>query len=362
MIHLFDMQINYPVAKPDLTGNTLRYITEALREGVISSRSHFIDDFEAAFAKFIGVKHAIATSTGTSALQLALMALGIGKGDEVIVPEFTMIASAWAVSYTGATPVFVDCGDDLNIDVGLIEAAITERTKAIMPVHIYGRPANMDRIMEIANRHGLKVVEDACEAHGATIDGKKVGSFGAVGCFSLFGNKIITAGEGGIAVTNDDALAEEMRYLRSMAFEGTHTFLHKKMGNNFRMTGLQAAVALAQIERIDEFLEKRAEICRWYDYELGQRTIKRPAGSVLWMYDIITENQQTSIDFLAAHGIESRMFFKPMSMQPMYARPHANLMATAYSKSGIYLPAYTSLKREDVKFIASIVKQTTFRA
>lgn len=351
------MKINYPVAEPDLTGNELRYTVQALREGVISSRSHFVEEFEKKFAEFTGSKHAVAVNTGTSALQLALMALGIGPGDEVIVPEFTMIASAWAVTYTGATPVFVDCGDDFNIDPGLIEDKITERTKAIMPVHIYGRPANMVRTLQIAERHGLAVVEDACEAHGADIGGKKVGTWGIAGCFSLFGNKIITAGEGGVIVTDNDAMAEKMRYLRSMAFEGTHTFLHKETGNNFRMTGMQAAVALAQVERIDAFLEKRRQICMWYDQEIASMTVRRPRGSVLWMYDILTDRRDDMIDHLAAHGIESRMFFKPMSMQPMYQKQYSNLNALMYANSGCYLPAYTALRREDVKFICNVVKQ-----
>ena len=351
------MKIKYPVAEPDLTGNELRYTVQALREGVISSRSPFVERFEKAFAEFTGSKYAVAVNTGTSALQLSLMALGIGPGDEVIVPEFTMVASAWAVSYTGATPVFVDCGEDFNIDVSKITEKITPRTKAIMPVHIYGRPVDMLSVMAIAAAHGLAVVEDACEAHGARIlGGLKVGAIGNVGCFSLFGNKIITAGEGGVCVTDDPMLAEKMRYLRSMAFEGTHTFLHKETGNNFRMTGLQAAVALAQVERIDGFLAKRKQICEWYDQEIGDMTVKRPGGSVLWVYDILTEKRDEMIDHLAAHGIESRMFFKPMSMQPMYDRPYANLNALAYANSGCYLPAYTRLRREDVSYICEVVK------
>lgn len=232
-----------------------------------------------------------------------------------------------------------------------------------MPVHIYGRMCDMNAIMAIARRHSLKVVEDACEAHGAwTLVNdredpiqwrKKSGSIGDIGCFSLFGNKIITAGEGGIIVTDDPKLAEEMRYLRGMAFEPTHTFLHRKVGYNFRMTNIQAAVALAQLESIEGFLEKRRKIQSWYDERIGKYSIPRPEGSVLWMYDVIVDEdkRQSVMDELAKKGIETRMFFKSMSQQPMYEAPYAHLNAHLYSKCGLYLPAYTQLNRKEVDFI-----------
>lgn len=346
----------YPVSKPNLDGNELKYLTEAINTGWISSQGPFVGAFEKAFANYVGTREAVACSSGTAALTLSLVALGIGKGDEVIVPEFTMIASAYAVTYTGATPVFVDCGEDLNIDVNKIEEKITPRTKAIMPVHIYGRPCDMTKILAIAEKRKLQVVEDACEAHGATYDGRKVGTFGIAGCFSLFANKIISAGEGGVITTNDTEYAKRLRYLRGMAFEPNHTFLHQEIGFNFRMTNLQAAVALAQVIRIDEFLEKRRKIQGWYDEYLSDYTMPRPEGSVLWMYDIVTNSRDRVMSELENVGIESRCFFKPMSMQPCLApKDCSDLCAYYYSQRGLYLPTYTDLTKSDVTYIAGEV-------
>ena len=247
------MKYKYSVAKPSLEGNELNYVNDAIKTGWISSQGGYVKRFEEAFAGWNNMNFGVACSSGTSALVLALRSLGIREGDEVIVPEFTMIASAWAVTYIGATPVFVDCKEDLNIDEEKIEEKITKKTKAIMPVHIYGRRCNMEKIMNIAYNYNLFVVEDSAEAHG-------VKPLGDIACFSLFANKIISSGEGGVCLTNSKRLAEQMIHLRSMAFRPGHNFLQKKLAYNFRMTNLQAAVALAQVERIDEFLEKRKKI------------------------------------------------------------------------------------------------------
>lgn len=333
-------------------------MAQAMADGWISSQGPNVQRFEEAFAAYMGTKYAVACSSGTAALTIALRALGIGSGDEVIVPEATMIASAWAVTYTGAQPVFVDCGNDLNIDINRIEEKITSRTKAIMPVHIYGRPCQMDAIMTLAHDYNLHVVEDACEAHGATFDAKKLGTFSEIGCFSLYANKIITSGEGGVCVTDNKRLYEQLVHLRSMAFEKDHTFLHKKVAYNYRMTNLQASVALAQVERINEFLEKRKVIQGWYDSFLSKFTIPRPEGSVLWMYDILTsmDKRDRAIKTLKEKGIETRMFFKPMSSQPMY-RPQLvkDLRAYAFSLKGLYLPTYTTLTKKDVEYISTEV-------
>src|SRR3990167_5516611 len=280
--------MRYPVSKPDLSGNELKYLTEAVESGWISSKGPKVEELESRFADYIGTRYAVAVSSGTTALTLALSALPIWEGDEVIVPDFTMIATAWAVSYLGATPVFVDCWRDLNIDVSLIERKITKNTKAILPVHIYGRPADMVAIRKLAHDYNLFVVEDCAEAHGATIEGQKVGSWGDLGCFSLFANKIITSGEGGLVTTNDERLYRQVKHLSSMAFDDDHTFLHKKIGYNFRMTNMQAAVALAQLERIQELIEARKRVAGWYDECLDEcldgllETIPRPEGSVVW--------------------------------------------------------------------------------
>ncbi|MFJ2115501.1 MULTISPECIES: DegT/DnrJ/EryC1/StrS family aminotransferase [unclassified Streptomyces] len=347
------MSFTHPVAMPWLAGRELEYVTEAVSDGWISSQGPYVRRFEGAFAEYHGVAHGVACSSGTTALTLALRALGIGPGDEVIVPEFTMIASAWAVTYTGATPVFVDCGDDLNIDVSLIEARITPRTRAIMPVHIYGRRCDMGPIMDLAHEYNLRVVEDSAEAHG-------VEPVGDIACFSLFTNKIITAGEGGICLTDDRRLAEQMAHLRGMAFTKDHSFLHKKLAYNFRMTSMQAAVALAQTERFATILERRREIERRYDE--GLRGIEgitlMPPRDVLWMYDLRVERREELRDFLATQSIETRVFFKPMSRQPGYYDANwPALKASRFSEDGLYLPTHTGLSAEDQEFITGRIRK-----
>ncbi|MEU0278663.1 DegT/DnrJ/EryC1/StrS family aminotransferase [Streptomyces sp. NPDC088147] len=347
------MSYTHPVSKPWLGGRELEYVTDAVSGGWISSQGPYVRKFESAFADYNGIAHGVACSSGTTALTLALRALGVGPGDEVIVPEFTMIATAWAVTYTGATPVFVDCGDDLNIDVSLIEEKITPRTKVIMPVHIYGRRCDMDTIMDLAHEYNLRVVEDSAEAHG-------VRPVADIACFSLFANKIITAGEGGICLTDDKRLADQMAHLRAMAFTKDHSFLHKKLAYNFRMTSMQAAVALAQTERLDAILETRREIERRYDEGLsgiGGITLM-PPRDVLWMYDLRAERREELRDFLADEGVETRLFFKPMSRQPGYLHPDwPSLKASRFSEDGFYLPTHTGLTAEDQEFITGKIRK-----
>lgn len=297
------MTYRYPVSMPSLDGRELEYVTSTIGDGWISSKGPFVTRFEEAFAGYNHVAHGVACSSGTVALTLALRTLSVGPGDEVIVPEFTMIASAWAVTYTGATPVFVDCGDDLNLDVSKIETAISPRTKAIMPVHIYGRRCDMDPIMDLAFQYNLRVVEDSAEAHG-------VRPVGDIACFSLFANEIITAGEGDICLTKDPGLAAEMAHLRAMAFTREHSFLHKKLAYNYRMTAMQAAVALAQTERLDEILARRAQIEKCYDEGLREVAVitVMPPRDVLWMYDVRAERRDELRIHLAGQGIETRLF------------------------------------------------------
>jgi len=345
--------MKYPVAKPDLDGRELEYVNETISDGWISSQGPFVRKFEDAFSKWNGMKHGVACSSGTAALTIALRALNIGPGDEVIVPAFTMIASAWAVTYTGAKPVFVDCKDDLNIDVDLIEKKITAKTKAIMVVHVYGRRCDMAHINNLAYNYNLRVIEDSAEAHG-------VKPTGDIACFSLFGNKIISSGEGGICVTNSDSLAQQMIHLRAMAFTPQHDFLHKKVAYNYRMTSMQAAIALAQFERIEEFLAKRKKIEEWYNQELkGVRGVTlMPKRDVLWVYDVLVDRKGELQKFLEENGIETRQFFKPMSQQPMYYdESWSGLKAAKYGYNGIYLPTYTLLEKQDVKYIAEKIKE-----
>lgn len=338
--------MKYPVSQPDLSQKEISYAKDALDSGWISSKGPYIEKFEKAWASYNEMAYGVTCNSGTNALYLALMALRIGPGDEVIVPDFTMIATAWAVTYCGATPVFVDCKDDLTIDEAQIEAKISEKTKAIMPVHIYGRQCNMKEINRIAHEYNLYVVEDIAEGHGIKPEGD-------IACYSFYGNKIITTGEGGMSLTNNKKWADQMNHYKSMAFNAEHTFLHKKLGFNFRMTNVQAAIGLGQVERINEILGKRKQIGEWYDKYLDKK-VQMPQRQVVWMYDIRVSDQEGMYEYLKTQEIESRVFFKPMTQQPMY-KEGASTKADFYAKCGLYLPTYTQLTEEDVKLISEKV-------
>ena len=274
---------------------------------------------EQEYSRFVGSKYAVTCNSGTSALHLALRALGVSAGDEVIVPEFTMIACAFAVSYCGATPVFIDCKDDLNIDFELIEEKITPRTKAIMPVHIYGRLANMDKIMAIADKHGIFVVEDACEAQGAVFQSRA-----HITAYSFYKNKIIHAEEGGIATTDDPELAKRMNFLKNMSFGDQHNYIHAEIGFNYRMPDTMATLALRSLEEYPQERDRREVLVRYYDSVFGE-TPKRDAN---WVYDM---KKQPVI------GLQTREFFKPMSMNPPYLGEYKHLNAYRLSQEGMYI-------------------------
>jgi dTDP-4-amino-4,6-dideoxygalactose transaminase len=346
------MTFKYQAARPYLTGNEEAYVREAIETGWISWQGPYVARFEAEFARYNGVARGVACSSGTAALILALRALDVGPGDEVIVPEFTMVATAWAVTHVGATPVFVDCGADLNIDVALIEPKITPRTKVIMPVHVHGRRCDMETITRVAAARGLRVVEDSAEAQG-------IRPVSDVACFSLYANKIITAGEGGACVTDDAGLADRIAHLRGQAITSEHSFLHDTLAYNFRITNLQAGVALAQLEKIDHILALRAAIEKRYDAGLsGVVGVTRlPPRDVLWMYDLRAERRAELCQFLAHQGIETRQFFKPMSQQPMYfdAR-YASLNASRFAADGLCLPTYTGLTESEQDYIIDQIR------
>jgi len=327
-----------------------------------------VEEFEQEFAKFCGTKYACVVCNGTAALHLALEALGVGEGDEVIVPSFTFVATVNAVTYTGATPVFVDSENDTwNINPELIKEKISPRTRAIIPVHIFGHPANMDPILEIADRHGLHVVEDAAEAHGAFYKNRKTGSMGKIGCFSLYGNKIITTGEGGITVTSDASLAERMAFLRGQAMAGRRRYYHPEIGYNYRLTNVQAAMGLAQLERINEFIDKKRKIAHWYNESLKDvKGITLPleaswAKNVYWMYSILLNNEKERDELakrLKRKGIDTRPFFYPVHLMPPYKSRLRLPVAERISKVGINLPSGVTLKKKDVIFVAESVKKT----
>lgn len=355
-----------PVCEPVLEGNELAYVTDAIRSGWISSSGDYLKRFEAGFAAAVGARHGIGTTSGTTALHLALAALGIGPGDEVIVPDFTMIASAFAVCYCGAMPVFVDADPRTwNMDVTRIEAKITPRTKAIMAVHIYGHPTDMDPLIALARAHGLKVVEDAAEVHGARYKGRPCGALGDVAAFSFYANKAITTGEGGMVVTADDALAEECRALRNLSFPrtGARVYLHDRIGFNYRMSNVQGALGLAQLERMDELVSaRRAHAARYTERLRGlplDLPVEEPwAVNSYWMYGVVVRDgapldREALAAALDADGIETRTFFQPMHVQPALRAYGADCsgaypVADRLAAGGLYLPSGSGLGEADI--------------
>lgn len=360
-----------PVSEPSLTGNEEKYVLECIRTNWISSLGKFIPEFEGGFAGFCGSKYGVAVMNGTAALQLALAALGIRGGDEVIVPDLTFVATANAVKYLGATPVFVDSEPDTwNVSPEKIAAAVTKKTKAIIPVHLYGHPCDMDAIMEIAGKHNLLIIEDAAEAHGAEYKGRKAGSMGDVGCFSFYGNKILTTGEGGMCVTSDAEIAERMRFLRDHAMSHEKRYWHTEVGYNLRMTNVQAAIGVAQLERIEKLIAKKIADARLYNSLL--QNVKglsvQPqmpwAKSVYWMHSVLVDEREfgCSRDELMAglkeSGIDSRPFFYPMHQLPPYKNGHSDKdfpVAVRLSRAGINLPSAVQLSEQDIRYVCEAI-------
>jgi len=360
-----------PIAEPLLGEEELSNVAEAINSGWISSRGKFIPEFERKFAQYCGVKYGVATANGTVALHLALAALGIGPGDEVIVPSLTFVATANAVSYTRAKPIFVDSHPDYwCIDPRKVEEAITPKTRAIVPVHLYGHPCDMDAIMDITSRHDLYIVEDAAEAHGAEYRGRKVGSFGNIACFSFCGNKLITTGEGGMCLTNDEKLVERMRILRDHGMNPNKKYWYDAIGFNYRMTNMQAAIGVAQLERLDKLVEKKREIARWYAKGLGDLTEKGLVGlhpemtwarGVYWIYSIlVNDGFGLSRDLLAnkleKRGIETRPLFYPLHFMPMYQTKERFPVAEELSRRGVSLPSSANLTAEQVRYIVETIR------
>lgn len=359
-----------PVCEPSLIGNEIEYVTDCLKSNWISSSGKYIQMFEEKFSSFCQVKYGVGCSNGTVAIHLALESLGIGKKDEVIVPTFTMIASSNAVIYSGAKPVLVDADKETwNIDANLIEEKITKKTKAIMPVHIYGHPCDMDAINKIAKKYNLLVVEDAAESHGAEYKGKRTGSLSDAAAFSFYSNKIITTGEGGMVVTGDEKIAEKSRLLRNHAFTEPR-FLHKEMGFNYRMTNIQAAIGVAQMENADKLVESRIKNAKVYSSLLKKvKGITLPpqkewAKNVYWMYGILIgkdfgPSKGEVMKKLLEKGVETRSFFYPLHRQPVYAGNDERFpdlsgsypVAEELYAKGIYLPSSSFLAKEQIRFI-----------
>ncbi len=358
-----------PIAEPSIGGEELNNVMEAVKSGWISSKGKFITKFEESFANYCGVSYGIAVSNGTVALHLALKALGITKGDEVIVPTLTFIATANAVKYCNAKPVFVDSPPDYwCINPEKIEEKITDKTKAIIPVHLYGHPCDMDWIKDIAKEHNLYIIEDAAEAHGAEYKGKKVGSLGDISCFSFYGNKIMTTGEGGMCLTNDEELAEKMRILRDHGMNPNKRYWYDVIGFNYRMTNLQAAIGVAQVKKLDEFIGKKREIAKIYNSYLKDiNGITLPpemnwAKNVYWMYSVLIEkefgiNRDELMKKLEKNEIETRPFFYPIHEMPPYKNNENFPVAEKLSKGGVNLPSSLKLKTENIKEITEKIKE-----
>lgn len=353
------------VCEPSLSDLEKTYVNEALDNNWLSSVAPPVQRFEEMFAKRFGVRHAIAVNSGGSALFLVLWTLGIRAGDEVIVPAFTMVATPGAVTQCGATPVFVDAEPDTgNIDVTRIEEKITPRTRAVMPVHIYGHPCDMDPIREIARHYGLFVIEDAAESHGALYKGVPAGTLGDAGCFSFYANKIMTTGEGGMVVTNDDKLADTLRHCRAYDFDDTRHFWHKRLAWNLRMSALEAAVGRAQLERLDELIEARQANARYYAARLRDTvellTEKPYARSVCWMFGILLLNEKTRdglMQFLKAREVETRTFFLPMNRQPVYKTSERFPVADDLGRRGLYLPSSSHLTEAEKDTVIGCVRE-----
>lgn len=353
------------VCEPSISKKEIIYVSKALKEKEISSIAKYVGMFERAFAKKVGTKYAVSVNSGGSALFLTLWALGIRKGDEVIVPDFTMIATANAVAQCGAKPVFVDCLDNGNIDPKKIEKKITKRTKLIIPVHIYGHPCDMDEINSIARKHKLLVVEDAAESHGALYKGKMTGSFGKAGCFSFYANKIITTGEGGMITTNDKKLCQEVSKFKAYYFSDKRHFWHRKVAWNLRMGSLCAALGLAQLGRLEELVRKRRKNAEYYTNglkELGDYLIfpseKKNVRSVFWMYGIIVKPNERDelMKYLEKNEVETRTYFFPMHWQPLYKEKGDYAMADYLGKHGLYLPSSSDIPKKDQDRIIKLIK------
>jgi perosamine synthetase len=364
-----------PVNTPLLDGNELKYVSECIETGWISSEGPFIKEFEEKFSQRVERKHGIAVANGTAALDIAIEALGIGKGDEVIMPTFTIISCINQIIRKGAIPVFID-SDPLtwNMKVHELESKITRFTKAIMVVHIYGLPVDMAPILTLAKKYDLKVIEDAAEMHGQTYYDKPCGSFGDISTFSFYPNKHITTGEGGMIVTNDDELADKCRSLRNLCFQPQKRFVHEHLGWNYRMTNLQAAIGIAQLERLDAHIEKKRQIGNIYNKLFASLAhfqlplVKTEyAENIYWVYGIVLGekmkvNAESVMKKLAAKGVGTRPFFYPLHLQPVFTKMGMFInetypVAENLAEYGFYLPSGLGITEEEQNEVATRLKE-----
>ena len=362
------------VSEPLLNEHASKYVEECLRTNWISSEGRFIQEFEASWAAYCGMEHGVAVSNGTTALQVAMACLGLQPGDEVIMPTFTIISCALAIVEVGAVPVLVDSDPRTwCMDISQVESKITSRTRAIMPVHMYGHPVDMDPILELANKHQLFIVEDAAEAHGAEYKGKKVGGFGDLSCFSFYANKIITTGEGGMVLAKREDHAAKLRSLRNLSFRKDRRFLHNELGHNYRLTNLQAAIGLSQVESIDEHVAKKRWMGKAYTERLSNLSqialpVEEPwAKNVYWMYGLVLADDVKfdATEFarlLLEKGIETRPFFIGMHEQPVFLKQELFAderypVAERIARRGLYLPSGLTLTESQLDQVCDAVRK-----
>jgi len=358
-----------PVYEPVLGQEELDLLEDCIRTRWISSLGKYISRFERSFARYCRCPHAAATANGTAALHLAVMALGIGKGDEVIIPDLTYVATANSVAYTGAKVVLADVSEDTwTIDVGRIESAVTKRTKAIIAVHLYGHPCDMDQIMDLAHAKGLKVIEDAAEAHGSEYKGKRVGALGDIGCFSFYGNKVITTGEGGMVVTSDPDINARVRALLDHMMDPQRRYYHPEIGYNYRMTNMQAAVGCAQMKRLNGLVAAKRRVAKMYSERLRRiEGVSLPpemgwARNVFWLYTIrLDSGFGLTADELAhrliKEGIDTRPVFLPMHLLPMYATRRRFPVSEKLAQTGLSLPSSPMLPEDDVERVCESIRK-----
>lgn len=364
-----------PVNKPLIAKNAQKYVLDCLKTGWISSAGQYIEKFEKKFAKFCGCKYALSCTNGTSALHLALEALDIKEGDEVIIPTLTMIASAFAVCYCGAKPILVDCKKDTyNLDPALIEKKITSKTKAIMPVHLYGHAVNMDPLLKLARKYNLYVVEDAAEGHGGRYKEKPLGSLGDIGCFSFYANKIVTCGEGGMIVTNNKKIYQKAKMIKDLAHSPKKRFFHLRLGFNYRMTNLQAALGLAQLEEVKKYIKIKRWMAKKYNQGLAKveglilPVEKDYAFNVYWMYAVLVDEKEFGMSCqqlrkkLSQEGIDTRAFFIPVHKQPVFQKmgwykKEKYPVAETVSQMGCYLPSGLAITPKQIdQVVEKIIK------
>ncbi|MFH1119581.1 MAG: DegT/DnrJ/EryC1/StrS family aminotransferase [Bacteroidota bacterium] len=356
----------YPVYQPSLKGNERKYVNDCIDTNWLSWQGKYVKEFEQGFARYIGVNYATSTCNATAGLHLALVALGIGPEDEVILPTLTYVASANAIAYCGARPVFVDSlPDTWQMDPADVRRKITPKTKAVMAVHIYGHPCEMDELLAISRENDLFLIEDVAEGFGSKYKGRHAGTFGDVSVFSFFGNKTITTGEGGMVVTNNKTIFDRAYLYKGQGLARYREYWHEVVGFNYRMTNIAAAIGLAQLERADELIAKKIEIAMWYNGFLKDLplTIHHPVGDIVhtyWMYSILTSDAETRVSlrsYLKANGVETRPVFHPVHTMPMYSENyHQHKVAEDLGWRGINLPSYPDLNMEDVMEICSIIR------